>query len=66
MESVWTMSQSKMLPRPGEIPKASLTAVAEGGRDKQQLPAGFTLRVKPDRRRLQLPIPAGLDRRRPR
>lgn len=66
MENVWTMSESKVLPAPGEIPEDRLTVVIEGGRDKQQLPAGFTLRVKPDRRRVQLPIPAGFDRRRPR
>jgi hypothetical protein len=66
MESVWTMSESKVLPPPGEIPKESLTAVVEGEPDNQQPPVGFTLRVKPDRRRIQLPIPAELDRRRPR
>ena len=66
MESVWTMSESKVLPPPGEIHKESLTAVVEGGPDMQQPPAGFTLRVKPDRRCVQLPIPAELDRRRPR
>lgn len=63
MESVWTMSESKVLPPPGE---ESLTAVVEGGPDTQEPPAVFTLRVKPDRRRAQIPIPAGLDRRRPR
>jgi len=41
-----------------------VTAVVEGGPDPRQLPAEFTLRVKPDRRRVQLPIPAELDRRR--
>jgi hypothetical protein len=33
-------------------------------REKPPLPSGFTLRVKPDRRRVQLPIPGGFDRRR--
>jgi len=66
MESVWTMRESKVLPPPGEIPKESLAAVVEVGPDMQQPPAEFTLRVKPDRRRVQLPIPAELDRRRPR
>jgi hypothetical protein len=66
MEAVWTMSQSKLFPPPGEIRKERLPAIVEGGSDKTQLPAGFTLRVKPDRRRVQLPIPPGLDRRRPR
>jgi hypothetical protein len=64
MESVWTMSESKVLPPPGEILKDNVTAVAEGEPDPQQPTAEFTLRVKPDRRRVQLPIPAELDRRR--
>jgi hypothetical protein len=64
MESVWTMSELMVLPPPGEILKDSVTAVVEGGPDPQELPADFTLRVKPDRRRVQLPIPAELDRRR--
>jgi hypothetical protein len=66
MESVWTMSESKVLPPPAEIPNESLTAVVEREPDTQEPPAVFTLRVKPDRRRIQLPIPAELDRRRPR
>jgi hypothetical protein len=64
MESVWTMSESKVLSPPAEILKESLTAVVDGGPETQQLSAEFTLRVKPDRRRVQLPIPAELDRRR--
>jgi hypothetical protein len=66
MESVWMMSESKVLTPLGEIPKESLTAVVEVGPDMQQAPAVFTLRVKPDRRREQRPIPAELDRRRAR
>jgi len=66
MESVWTMSESKVLLPPAEIPKESVTAVVEVAPDMQQAPAVFTLRVKPDRRRVQLPIPAELDRRRTR
>lgn len=66
MESVWTMSESKLLPPRREMSKERIVAVVEGGRDNQQSPSGFTLRVKPDRRRTQLPIPAELDRRRPR
>jgi hypothetical protein len=65
-ESVWTMSQSKVHLPPGEILKDGSVAVVEGEPDKPPIPAGFTLRVKPDRRREQLPIPAELDRRRPR
>ena len=45
MENVWTMSESKVLPPPGEILKESVTVVVEGGPDPQQLPAEFTLRV---------------------
>ena len=63
----WTMGKS---PRSnaGEVPKEQLSAEAlvEIGHDKPLLPAAFTLRVKPDRRRVQLPIPAAFDRRRPR
>jgi hypothetical protein len=33
---------------------------------RQTLVHSYTLRVKPDRRRVQLPSPTGLDRRRPR
>jgi hypothetical protein len=54
---------------PGEILKdqrSSIEAIAETAHDKPPLPSVFTLRVKPDRRRAQLPIPDGLDRRRPR
>jgi hypothetical protein len=64
MENVLTMSKSKLPPPPGDILKERLAAVLEGGREGTKLPSGFTLRVKPDRRRVQLPIPAGLDRRR--
>jgi hypothetical protein len=67
MESVWTMNQSKVYAPPlGEIPNDRLVAVVADDRHNPQLPACFTLRVKPDRRRVQLPIPAELDRRRPR
>jgi hypothetical protein len=64
MESVWTMSESKAFLSPGEILEDTVTVVVDGGRDTQQLPGEFTLRVKPDRRCVQLPIPAELDRRR--
>jgi hypothetical protein len=62
----WTMGKS---PRSNavETPKGQLSAetLVEVARDKPPLPAGLTLRVKPDRRRVQLPVPAGMDRRRP-
>jgi hypothetical protein len=66
MESVGTMSKPKTTPPPVHISKDRLSAVIENGPDKPQLPSGFTLRVKPDRRRVQLPMPAEMDRRRPR
>lgn len=65
MESVWTMNQPKVYAPPrGEMPTNGFVAVVEDERDNPMLPAGFTLRVKPDRRRVQLPIPPELDRRR--
>ena len=62
----WTMGKSPRS-KAGETPKEQLSAeaVVEIGRNKPPLPAAFTLRVKPDRRRVQLPIPAVMDRRRP-
>jgi len=34
--------------------------------EKAPITTAYTLRIKPDRRRVQVPIPAGFDRRRPR
>jgi hypothetical protein len=62
----WTMGTSRT--NSGETARDQRSAVdvlAETGPEKSQLPSGFTLRVKPDRRRVQLPIPGGRDRRRP-
>jgi hypothetical protein len=64
MENVWSIGKSKLPPPPGEILNEAVAAVLEGERQTAQLASGYTLRVKPDRRRAQLPIPAGLDRRR--
>ena len=64
----WNMGK----PRPiGETPKdhrAVMEVLAETTtvHDRPPLPSSITLRVKADRRRVQLPIPPGLDRRRPR
>jgi hypothetical protein len=66
MENVLLMSKTKLPLPPREILKDQLTAVLDDGRETPQLPSAFTLRVKPDRRRVQLPIPGGFDRRRPR
>lgn len=63
----WNMGKSTS--SSGDIPKDQRSAVevmAETPQDKPPLPSLFTLRVKPDRRRVQLPIPGGHDRRRPR
>ncbi len=64
MENVLLMGKSKLSPPPDDILKERLSAVLEGGRETPQHPSVFTLRVKPDRRRVQLPIPGGFDRRR--
>ncbi len=67
MESVWTMNQPKVYaPLRGELSNEGLVAVVEDERDNPVVPAAFTLRVKPDRRRVQLPIRPELDRRRKR
>lgn len=65
----WNMGKSRSS---GEITKDQrsvvevLSEAMTTVHDKPPLPSGFTLRVKPDRRRVQLPIPGGFDRRRPR
>lgn len=66
--AVWTMAQS------GTIASVSATSTGQSEEplktdaswEPSQQPPGFTLRVKPDRRRAQLSIPGGVDRRRPR
>ena len=64
MENVLLMNnKSKLPPPPGEILKDRLAAVIDGPCERD-LPSAYTLRVKPDRRRVQLPIPPGSDRRR--
>ena len=64
----WTMGNPRSTST--EAPKNQLSAEAlddEIDRDhRPTLVHSYTLRVKPDRRRVQLPIPAGFDRRRPR
>jgi hypothetical protein len=66
METVWTMNHPKTCPPPGDMPKDRLLAVVADQRADPVLSAAFTLRVKPDRRRVQLPIAPQLDRRRKR
>jgi hypothetical protein len=62
----WTM---KARPTSGETANEPVSAEPLNEIDRDHKPTlvhSFTLRVKPDRRRVQLPIPAGVDRRRPR
>ena len=61
----WTMGKSRS--NSAETPKQQLSVqgLVEPGHDTTPLPSAFTLRVKPDRRRVQLPVPLGRDRRRP-
>ena len=44
-------------------PSTSQISTVDTKSEKTPLSPGFTLRVKPDRRRVQVPIPAELDRR---
>ena len=61
----WTMGKSKL--NSGEVSKEPLSAAdALAEADKAPPMSVFTLRVKPDRRRVQLPITASRDRRHPR
>jgi len=70
----WIMGKSISAPdgRPADNPKehaaSASDTLAETPHDKTPMPPGFsaafTLRIKPDRRRAQIPIPADLDRRR--
>jgi hypothetical protein len=64
----WTMGKSQLASSAGETRNDRVLAdvLVDTSRDNSPLGHGFTLRVKPDRRRIQLPIPPGLDRRRPR
>ena len=63
MESVLTMT-SKTIPPPVDIPQDRLSTAIDSTPEESQPAASFTLRVKPDRRRVQLHIPPQLDRRR--
>jgi hypothetical protein len=63
----WTMGQPRSNSEAASQERMSVEAVVEDDRDHRPTPVHpIALRVKPDRRRVQLPIPAGLDRRRPR
>jgi hypothetical protein len=66
----WTMGKSRSAPEEREHNSrehaSSVDTLTQPEREKTPLPPGFTLRVKPDRRRVQLPYPAELDRRRKR
>ena len=61
----WTMANTKSVsvsagPSPDQI------VAVDTKSEKTPLSLEYTLRVKPDRRRAQVPIPAELDRRHPR
>jgi hypothetical protein len=65
----WIMGKPTSAPSDSPTEHASASeALAETTQDNAPMPPGlsaaFTLRPKPDRRRVQIPIPAELDRRR--
>jgi hypothetical protein len=65
--NAWTMGNPRSTSP--EAPKKQLSAEPLDEIAPDYMPSlvhSYTLRVKPDRRRVQLPIPPGLDRRRPR
>ena len=62
--TAWTMANTTSVsvsagPSPDQM-------AVDAKSEKTPLSPGYTLRVKPDRRRAQVPIPAELDRRHPR
>ncbi len=59
MASAGTVNESKALPPPGEMLEEGLSEIVASEHDKPQVTPAFTLRVKPDRRRVQIPIPVG-------
>jgi hypothetical protein len=60
--AAWTMVNTKSVSTSVEPSTGQIVAV-EAKSETAPLSSGFTLRVKPDRRRAQVPIPAGFDRR---
>jgi hypothetical protein len=63
--TAWNMGKSRTLPPDVNHQAQVAEPQAESGRERAYVPA-YTLRVKPDRRRQQVPVPTEFDRRRPR
>jgi antitoxin (DNA-binding transcriptional repressor) of toxin-antitoxin stability system len=63
--TVWTKANPKSVSVSDE-PIADQIVAVENRPEKAPISSGYTLRVKPDRRCTQVPVPAELDRRRPR
>lgn len=63
--TAWTMVTPKSVSTSVDPPMDQIVAV-EAQPEKAPITTAYTLRIKPDRRRVQVPIPAGFDRRRPR
>jgi hypothetical protein len=60
----WTMVKARSNSEETARDQGSAADVLTENEHDAQLASGFTLRVKPDRRRVQLPISVELDRRR--
>lgn len=63
--TAWTMVTAKSVSTSVDPPTDPIVAV-ELTSEKTPAASGYSLRIKPDRRRVQVPIPAGFDRRRAR
>ena len=61
--AAWTLVNTKTVSTSVEPSTDQIVAV-EARSEKSPLSSAFTLRVKPDRRCAQVPIPPGFDRRR--
>jgi hypothetical protein len=60
--AAWTMANKKSVSTSVE-PSTDQSVAVEAKSEKSTLSSAFTLRVKPDRRRAQVAIPTGFDRR---
>jgi hypothetical protein len=63
--TAWTKANMKSV-SVSDKPIADQIGTVENSPERAQTSSGYTLRVKPDRRCAQVPVPAELDRRRPR
>jgi hypothetical protein len=66
--TVWTKVNTKSISVSDEpiADQADQIVAVKNSAEKAPISSGYTLRVKPDRRCAQVPVPAELDRRRPR